>query len=95
MTPITKGVSLLVRYGSDGSSGLIVMPRESGASSSPCASVKLCCAQIAVPWLLDRPVKPGDDGNGIQALEIEHWHYPRREFRIVMALRPLASQSKG
>jgi hypothetical protein len=22
-----------------------------------------------VPWLLDRPVKPGDDSDGIQALE--------------------------
>jgi hypothetical protein len=38
----------------------------------PLPSMKLCCAKIAVVWLLDRPVKPGDDSNGIQALETEH-----------------------
>jgi hypothetical protein len=44
------------------------MPCESGASSNLCAigEIMLC------PWLLDRPVKPGDDGNGMQALETEH-----------------------
>jgi hypothetical protein len=32
--------------------------------------MKPCCAHIDVPWLLDRPVKPGDDSDGIQASEI-------------------------
>jgi hypothetical protein len=34
--------------------------------------VKSCYAHIDVPWLLDRPVEPGDDSNGIQALETVH-----------------------
>jgi hypothetical protein len=49
------------------------MPRESGASSNPCAIGGTHAApKIAVWWLLDRPVKPGDDNNGIQALETAH-----------------------
>jgi hypothetical protein len=47
-------------------------PAKAGHPVVPVPSVKLCCAQIAVAWLLDRPVEPGDDGNGIQALETEH-----------------------
>jgi hypothetical protein len=36
-----------------------------------------------------------DEGPGRSSLGASLWRYPRREFRIVMALRPLASQSKG
>jgi hypothetical protein len=25
-----------------------------------------CCAHIEMPWLLDRPVKPGDDNMGLK-----------------------------
>jgi hypothetical protein len=37
------------------------MPRDSGASSNPCAIKETHAAQAAAQWLLDRPVKPGDD----------------------------------
>jgi hypothetical protein len=46
-----------------------VMPRESGASSNPCATGWLMLCPNRNPWLLDRRVKPGDDGNRIQGLE--------------------------
>jgi hypothetical protein len=46
-------------------------PAKAGHPEIPVPSVKLCCAQIAGPWLLDRPVKPADDGNGIKALETD------------------------
>jgi glutathione S-transferase len=41
------------------------MLRESGASSNPCAIDETdACAHVGVPWLLARPVKPGDDTGG-------------------------------
>src|SRR5579871_2533028 len=43
--------------------------RESGHPVAPNYRWDSCCAHIDVPWLLDRPVKPGDDSNGIQAVE--------------------------
>src|SRR5262249_55839810 len=51
----------------------------------PVPAVKLCCAEIAVLRLLDRPVEPGDDGNWIQALETGHWlcPAPQRPTRIL------------
>ncbi len=51
---------------SDGSFGLSVMLRESGASSNPCAiGGTHASPRLQVWWLLDRPVEPGDDNNGI------------------------------
>src|SRR5262249_38116042 len=41
-------------------------PAKAGHPVIPVPSVKLCCAQVAVPWLLDRPVEPGDDSRGFE-----------------------------
>jgi hypothetical protein len=66
-------------YDSDGSSGPIVMPRESGASSNHRAIGETMPCPNRGPRLLDRPVKPGDGGNGIQALATER--SPSDKFR--------------
>jgi hypothetical protein len=57
---------------SHGSSRLIVMPRESGASSNSRAIAEMMQRLNRGRWIPDRPVKPGDDGSGIQVLETEH-----------------------
>jgi hypothetical protein len=49
-----------------------VMPAKAGIQYPANYRWDSCCADIEGPWLLDRPVKPGDDSNGIQALEAVH-----------------------
>jgi hypothetical protein len=56
------------RPDSNGSSRLIVMPRESGASSNSRAIAEMMQRLNRGRGIPDRPVTPGDDGSGIQVL---------------------------